>query len=50
MNEKIGELMNIILELDARESTNNCVFQELIDKSWNELCDRAIELFNQLKG
>lgn len=45
----IEKLFRILTELDARESSCNCVVSELISKSWIELCDDAIELFEQLK-
>ena len=49
-NEKmLDELNLIIIELYAREVSNNCVVSELQSKGWIELCDRGIELFKQLK-
>ena len=49
-NEIIEKLFSILTELDARESTNNCVVSELISRDWIELCDDAIELLEQLKS
>ena len=49
-NDKILDELNlIIMELYARETSNNCIVPELQDKSWNSLCDRGLELFEQLK-
>ena len=47
--EIIEKLYLILEELDARETSCNCVVVGLISKSWVELCDNAIELFKQLK-
>ena len=50
-NEKILDELNlIIMELYAREVSNNCVVRELQSESWVALCDRGIELFKQLKA
>ena len=50
-NDKILDEINlIIMELYARETSNNCVVSELQGKGWDELCDRGIELFKQLKA
>ena len=49
-NDKILDELNlIIMELYAREVSNNCVVRELQSESWVVLCDRGIELFKQLK-
>ena len=49
-NDKILDELNlIIIELYAREVSNNCVVRELQSESWVALCDRGIELFKQLK-
>ena len=45
----IERLGLILLELDARDSSCNCVVSELLGKSWLELCDEGIELFKKLK-
>ena len=47
--EIIDKIYDIIIELDAREHTNNCVAACLLDKSWTELCEKAIELLEQIK-
>jgi hypothetical protein len=50
-NDKILDELNlIIMELYAREVSNNCVVRELQSESWVALCDRGIELFKQLKA
>ena len=41
----IDELYNIVLELDARECSNNAMMPEY---SYHELCSRAIALLQQL--
>lgn len=46
----IDTLYNVLTELDARECSNNCVVEDLIAVSWNDLCDKGIELFQRLKG
>lgn len=47
--EIINELFNIIIELDARNQSNNCINQDYDNKSWKELCETGSELFNNLK-
>ena len=50
-NEKmLDELNLIIMELYARETSNNCVVRELQMESRVALCDRGIEVFKQLKA
>lgn len=46
--EVIKRLFNILTELDSRDG-GNCVVLELVNKSWDELCDDAIELLKSLK-
>ena len=46
---EIEELLDIIVEVHAREISNNCVYTELLDKSWTELCERAIDILNEIK-
>ena len=49
-NDKILDELNlIIMELYAREVSNNCVVSELQSESWVALCNKGIELFKQLK-
>jgi hypothetical protein len=45
----LDKLYNIVVELDARETSNNCVVDNLQQFSWDELCDKGIELFEKLK-
>ena len=45
----IDDLYNIAVELDAREFSNNCVVDNLQRFSWNELCDKGIEILAKLK-
>ena len=50
-NQKILDEINlIIIELYARDCSNNCCVDFLMDKSWDELCDRGRELFQKLKS
>ena len=42
------ELLKIATELDARESSANCVISEYTGTSWKDLCDKAEELIKQL--
>lgn len=44
------QLDKIFTEFDARENTNNCVYVELTQYSWDELCDMAVDLIKQLGG
>ena len=47
--EKLKKIYDITMELFARETSSNCVVQDLINKSWVELCDEGIRLFQELK-
>ena len=47
--EKLKKIYDITMELFARETSGNCLIQDLIDKSWVELCDEGIRLFQELK-
>ena len=42
------ELLKIATELDARESSANCVISEYTGTSWKDLCNKAEELIKQL--
>jgi len=42
-------LLNIAIELDARETSNNCVVPELIGKNFEELCNEGIRILEELK-
>lgn len=48
--EIIAQLDKILNELEARELSNNCVWAELTEYGWDELCDQAIDLIKQLGG
>ena len=41
----LDEINLIIMELYARDCSNNCLVDSLIDKSWDELCDMGSEMF-----
>lgn len=45
----INKLYSIVVELDARECSNNMVSIGLRDKSWTELCEEAIQLLKKIK-
>lgn len=45
----INKLSDIIIELDARESSSNSVISSLREYGWVELCDKGINLFQDLK-
>ena len=46
----LDDLYNIAVELDARETTSNCVVDSLVSLSWDEVCDKGIEILQKLKG
>lgn len=45
--ECIERLIKVITELDSRNYSGNC--GELVEKTWLELCDEGIDLFERLK-
>lgn len=45
----IEELMEIILELEARESSCNSVIERLHGTGWTKLCEDGIKLFEKIK-
>ena len=45
----LDDLYDIAVELDSREFSNNCVVDRLIGLSWDELCDKGIEILTKLK-
>lgn len=45
----LDDLYNIAVELDARERTSNCVISSLLSLSWDEVCDKGIEVITELK-
>lgn len=48
--EIITQLDKILDELEAREISGNCIWAELTEYGWDELCDQAIDLIKQLGG
>lgn len=45
----LDELYDIVIELDARECSFNCVTERFLSKSWTELCEEAIKLLEIIK-
>ena len=45
----LDDLYDIAVELDSREFSNNCVVDRLTGLSWDELCDKGIEILTKLK-
>lgn len=45
----LDDLYNIAVELDARETSSNLVVDNFSGLSWDELCDKGIELLTKLK-
>lgn len=45
----IKELIEIITELDARESSCNSVIERLRGTGWTKLCEDGIKLFEKIK-
>ena len=45
----LDDLYDIAVELDSREFSNNRVVDRLIGLSWDELCDKGIEILTKLK-
>lgn len=45
----LDDLYNIAVELDARETTSNCVVDSLTSLSWDEVCDKGIGILQKLK-
>ena len=48
--EIVKEIDEIIDELFARELSGNCVWAELTQYGWDELCDKAVEYIRMLGG
>jgi hypothetical protein len=48
--EIVKEIDKIIDELFARELSSNCVWSELTEYGWDELCDKAIEYIRMIRG
>ncbi len=45
----INELLDIGEELFARETTNNSIYERYHGAAWNELCERAIIILEEIK-
>ena len=45
----LDDLYDIVVELDSREFSNNCVVDRLTGLSWDDLCDKGIEILTKLK-
>ena len=45
----LDDLYDIVVELDSREFSNNCIIDRLTGLSWDELCDKGIEILTKLK-
>jgi hypothetical protein len=45
----LDDLYDITVELDSREFSNNCLIDRLTGLSWDELCDKGIEILTNLK-
>ena len=45
----IDRLFSVITELDARQSSNNCVSIDYLFMDWSDLCKEAIDLLEQIK-
>lgn len=44
----LEDIEDILLELNAREESNNCVVNGFSNLSWIELCNKGVELFQEL--
>lgn len=45
----LDDLYDIAVELDARETTSNCVVDSLTSLSYHEICDKGIDILQKLK-
>ena len=45
----LDDLYDIAVELDSREFSNNCRIDRFTSLSWDELCDKGIDLLTKLK-
>ena len=45
----LDDLYDIVVELDSREFSNKCRIDRLTGLSWDELCDKGIEILTKLK-
>lgn len=49
LGDKIGYVLDMVEELHAREISNNCIHEDFTTVSWEELCESAIELLEEIK-
>ena len=49
LGDKIGYVLDMVEELHAREISNNCIHEDFTAVSWEELCEDAIELLEEIK-
>lgn len=49
LEDKIGYVLDMVEELHAREISNNCIHEDFTVVSWEELCETAIELLEEIK-
>lgn len=45
----IDEVLDIGVELDARELGGNCILEKYLGTSYVDLCDKGIKIFEELK-
>lgn len=45
----IDEVLDIGVELEARELGGNCILEKYFGTSYVDLCNRGIEIFEELK-
>lgn len=50
VKEFVDELWNLTDEMYAREFSSNSVYEQFGGKSWNDLCNRVIQLAAKLKN
>ena len=49
LSDKIGYVLDMVEELHARELSNNCIHSDFFDLSWEELCNTAMEMLEEIK-
>ena len=49
LSDKIGYVLDMVEELHARELSNNCIHSDFFDLSWEELCNAAMEMLEEIK-
>ena len=47
--ERLEKIYDIVIELHSRETSGNCIVAICLGKSWVELCNEGIRLFQELK-